>query len=118
MFGIGGGLLMVPAMVFLMGFAQHKAQGTSLAVLMVPVGILGAINYFKAGNVDVKVAALIAVGFVGGSYFGSKFVLGLPESTVKRAFAVFLAVVAVYTWFKATPAPPVPDEVPNSTPAP
>lgn len=108
---------MVPAMVFLMGFAQHKAQGTSLAVLMVPVGILGAINYFKAGNVDVKVAALIAVGFVGGSYFGSKFVLGLPESTVKRAFAVFLALVAIYTWFKASPTPDVPSEKTSPTAA-
>ena len=108
MFGIGGGILMVPAMVYFLHFSQKMSQGTSLAVLCMPVGILGAINYYKAGNVDIKVALTLAIGFVGGSFIGSKLAIGLPEVSMRKGFAVFLVLVAVQMWFKQTP----PDLVP------
>ena len=101
MFGIGGGLLMVPAMAMLMHFPQHKAQGTSLAVLMVPVALPAVVNYFKQGNIDIKTAAIIAFGFFFGGFFGSKLSLNLNEITLKKSFAVFLVVVAIQMWFQA-----------------
>lgn len=106
-FGIGGGLVMVPAMVYVLHFAQHKAQGTSLAVLTIPVGFLGAMNYYKAGNVDLRAAGIIAAGFIGGSFLGSKLSLSLPEGTIRKVFAVFLVFVALQMWFK--PDKPTPE---------
>ncbi len=113
MFGIGGGLVMVPAMAAFLHFSQHKAQGTSLGVLIIPVALPAVINYYKEGNIDLKVAAFIACGFLVGGFFGSKFSLSLPETTVKKAFAIFLVTVAVYMWIKAdqkkaTPPPAAP----------
>lgn len=110
MFGIGGGILMVPAMVYFLHYSQKMSQGTSLAVLCMPVGILGAINYYKAGNVDLKIAGILAVGFVGGSLFGSRLALGLPEAAMRRGFAIFLILVAIQMWFKQTPLEPAPAE--------
>lgn len=95
MVGIGGGLIIVPALVVLLGITQHHAQGISLAMMLFPVGILGVINYYKKGYVDFRYAALIAVGFLLGSYVGSKFSLSLPEETVKKIFAVVMIVLAV-----------------------
>lgn len=101
LFGIGGGIVIVPAMVALLGFAQTKAQGTSLAVLLAPVGILGVLNYHRAGNVDYRVAAWIAGGFLLGAYVGSHVAVGLDPQTMRRAFAVFLALVAVWLFVRA-----------------
>jgi uncharacterized membrane protein YfcA len=92
--GIGGGVIMVPAMVLLLGYEQHQAQGTSLAVLMLPVVALAVRNYYKAGVIDPKVVAVIAVAFVAGGYFGSRWALMLPPETVKRVFGVLMVVVA------------------------
>lgn len=96
MVGVGGGLIVVPALVFFLGFSQHTAQGTSLGLLVLPVALFGMINYYKAGHVDFKVVGLLAAGFVVGSYFGSKWSLSLPQETVKKVFAILL----FYTAFK------------------
>ena len=99
MVGIGGGVIIVPALVFFLAFSQHQAQGNSLALLMFPVGILGVINYYKKGYVDFRIAALLAVGFVAGSYLGSKFSLSLPQETVKKIFAIIMIILAVKMLF-------------------
>ena len=96
MVGVGGGLIVVPALVFFFGFSQHEAQGTSLGLLVLPVAILGMLNYYKQGYVDFKVVGLLAFGFFIGSYFGSKWALVLPQETIKKYFALLL----FYTAFK------------------
>lgn len=88
--GVGGGLIIVPALIFFLGFTQHQAQGTSLGLLLLPVGILAVINYYNKGNVDIKVVAIMSVAFIAGGYFGSKLALRMSEDTVKKIFAVFL----------------------------
>lgn len=95
MVGIGGGVLIVPALVLIMGLSQHHAQGTSLAMMLFPVGLFAVINYYKKGYVDFKYAGLLAIGFVLGSYLGSKFSLGLNEVIVKRIFAVVMIILAI-----------------------
>jgi uncharacterized membrane protein YfcA len=95
MLGIGGAIIMVPALVFIMGFGQHLAQGTSLAVMLPPIGIIAAYNYFKAGQVNLKFAVILAIAFVVGSYFGSKFALTLPQPVLKKIFGALLLLVAI-----------------------
>jgi len=92
--GIGGALIMVPALVFIMGFSQYMAQGTSLAVMLPPIGIIAAYNYWKAGQVNLKFAIILAVAFIIGSYFGSKLALTLPQPVLKKIFGILLLVVA------------------------
>ncbi len=99
-FGVGGGIVIVPFLTLAMGFTQHKAQGTSLVALLAPVGLLGLINYYKAGNADLKTGALIALAFFGGAWIGSKFAVGLNEDVMRKAFAVFLVLVGAYTFFR------------------
>ncbi|HMS56603.1 MAG TPA: TSUP family transporter [Fimbriimonadaceae bacterium] len=101
LFGIGGGIIIVPVLVLLFGYAQKMAQGTSLVALLMPVGILGLANYYKAGQANLVAGTWIALGFICGAFFGSKIALGLDEVTMKRTFAVFLACVALYMWFSA-----------------
>ncbi len=96
MVGVGGGLIVVPALVFFFGFSQHEAQGTSLGLLVLPVALLGMMNYYKSGFVDFKVVGLLAISFFVGSYWGSKWSLSIPEETVKKYFAILL----FYTAFK------------------
>jgi uncharacterized membrane protein YfcA len=98
MFGIGGGVVIVPMLVYILKFNQQRAQGTSLAVLVLPVAILGVMNYWKAGQVDTRAAAIIAAGFVLGGWIGSKVSLSMDETIVRRAFAVLLVVIAVQMW--------------------
>ena len=93
--GVGGGIIVVPALVFFFGFSQHLAQGTSIAVLLPPTGIAAAIAYHKKGFVDFKVAAILIVMFIIGSYLGSLISFELPEKVLKRAFGVFMLFVAV-----------------------
>lgn len=102
--GIGGGLIIVPALVFFLGFSQKSAQGTSLGLLLLPVGILGVLQYYKQGHVDFKTVAFIAIGFLVGSYFGSKIALSLPQETVKKIFAILLIVVAAKILFFDKPS--------------
>ncbi len=93
--GIGGGLVMVPALVWLLGYSQHQAQGTSLGVLILPVVFLAVRNYYKEGMIDLKVVAIIALAFVVGGYFGSKWALALPAETVKKVFGVVMLLAAL-----------------------
>lgn len=98
--GIGGGVLIVPALVFIFAVSQKVAQGTSLVMLLPPIGIFAVINYYKAGYVDFKIAGILCIAFIVGSYFGSKIALNLQESTLKRIFGVFLMILAVkYLFF-------------------
>ncbi len=84
--GIGGGIILVPALVFLFGFSQQSAQGTTLALLVLPIGLLGALEYYRHGYVDLKVAGLICLGFMVGSLFGAKLALILPTAVLKKIF--------------------------------
>jgi uncharacterized protein len=99
MLGIGGGLVVIPALVMVMGLSQQAAQGTSLAMMLPPIGILAAYNYYKAGHVDIKFALLLAVAFIIGSYFGSKLAIRLPQETLKKVFGIFLLLVAIKMLF-------------------
>jgi uncharacterized protein len=99
MLGIGGAIIMIPALVFFMGFSQQMAQGTSIAVMLPPVGILAAYNYYKAGHVDIKFALILAGTFLIGSYFGSKYALTLPQAALKKIFGVLLLLVAIKMLF-------------------
>jgi len=94
MLGIGGAIIMIPALVFFLGFSQQMAQGTSLAVMLPPIGIIAAYNYYKAGQVNIKYALILAGCFLIGSYFGSKLALNLPQATLKKIFGVLLLLVA------------------------
>jgi len=95
MVGVGGGIIIVPALVLLLGFSQHEAQGTSLGLLLLPVGILAVLNYYKQGYIDVKVVGIMCVAFVAGGWLGSKLALSLPQDTVKKIFAVVLFYTAI-----------------------
>lgn len=106
--GVGGGIIIVPALVLLLGFTQKQAQGTSLAILLLPVGIIAVAEYYKGGYINIKYALLMAVAFVVGSYFGSKFALTLPDEKLKKIFAVVLMLLSLKMLFldkskKATP---------------
>jgi uncharacterized membrane protein YfcA len=94
--GVGGGIIVVPALVFFLGFSQHQAQGTSLGLLLLPVGIFAVMNYYKAGHIDFKVVAFMSLAFVAGGWIGSKLALRLDEDTVKKIFAIIL----FYTAFR------------------
>jgi uncharacterized protein len=99
MVGIGGGLVIVPALMYFLAFSQHQAQGTSLGLLVLPVAILAVLNYYKSGYVDFRVVGLLAIGFVVGSYFGSKMALSVPQLTLKRIFAIFMILIALKMLF-------------------
>jgi uncharacterized membrane protein YfcA len=92
--GIGGGIVIVPALVFFLGFSQHEAQGTSLGILLLPAGIFAVINYYKQGYIDMKVVFILFIGFLIGGFLGSKISLSLSESTIKKIFAVVLILIA------------------------
>jgi len=94
MFGIGGGLVIVPALLFVMDLKEYEAIGTSLAALIPPVGLLGAAEYYRSGNINFKYAALLAGGLFVGAYFGAKITLGLSPAIIRKAYAVFLLLVA------------------------
>jgi len=99
MLGIGGGLVVIPALVMVMGMSQQTAQGTSLAMMLPPIGILAAYNYYKAGHVDIKIALILAITFIAGSYFGSKLAIRLPQELMKKIFGIFLLLVAIKMLF-------------------
>ncbi len=93
--GIGGGLIMIPMLILFLGLSQHSAQGTSLAVMLPPIGILAAMNYYKAGFVEWKFALIIAVTFIIGGYFGSKFAVSVSAAVLQKIFGVVLLVAAI-----------------------
>ncbi|HEX6925678.1 MAG TPA: sulfite exporter TauE/SafE family protein [Longimicrobiaceae bacterium] len=98
LFGVGGGVLIVPALILFVGLSTHAAVGTSLGALLLPVGILGAIAYYRSGNLDLQASLLIAVGLFIGAHFGARIALSLSPVNLTRAFAVFLVLVAVRMW--------------------
>ena len=85
---------MIPALVFILGISQQTAQGTSLAVMLPPIGIIAAYNYYKAGQVNIKFAIVLALFFLIGSYFGSKLALSVPQPVLKKVFGILLLLVA------------------------
>jgi len=97
--GIGGGILFVPALVWLVGMDQHKAQGTSLGALLLPVGLFAFAEYYRRGNADLHVALLLAIGFLVGGYFGAVGAQHIPEVWLRRIFALTLVAVGGRMWF-------------------
>ena len=97
--GVGGGIIIVPALVYFIGFSQKTAQGTSLALIMLPVGIFGVLQYYKQGHVDFRIVGLLAIGFLAGSFWGSKIALNLQQDTVKKIFAILMIIVAIKMLF-------------------
>jgi uncharacterized membrane protein YfcA len=95
MFGVGGAIIMVPALVYFLGVDQHTAQGTSVAIMLPPIGLFAAYNYYKAGQVNIWYAVIIAIAFLAGGYFGSKIALTLPENLMKKIFGILLLLVAL-----------------------
>lgn len=93
--GVGGGIIIVPALLFLMGFSQHEAQGTYLAVLLFPIGILGVVNYYKHGYVHFKFAAILIIAFLLGSYLGSLLAVNLPDKVLTKIFGIFMLFVSI-----------------------
>ena len=97
--GIGGGILFVPALVWFFGMSQFRAQGTSLGALLAPVGALAFYEYYRKGNADLRIALLLALGFLIGGYFGARGAQALPEFWLRRIFAVTLMLVGLRMWF-------------------
>lgn len=97
--GVGGGIIIVPALVFFLGYTQHMAQGTSLAIMLPPIGLLGFYNYYKSGNTNVTAALVIALAFVAGAYFGSKISIGMDQRLVKRIFGAVMMLAAAKLLF-------------------
>jgi len=101
LFGIGGGILIVPALAQFAKMPFKQAVGTSLGALLLPVGLLGAITYYRSGNLDPRASLLVALGIVFGALGGARLAVLISSSTLQRAFAVFLVLVAVKLWFKS-----------------
>lgn len=97
--GIGGGVIIVPALILLFGFNEHTAQGTTLALLVPPIGILAVMSYFQKGYVDIKTAVIICIGFVLGGYFGGKMAVGISEEMLRKIFAVALVAIGLKMFF-------------------
>lgn len=95
LFGIGGGLVIVPSLILFVGLAPKMAAGTSLAALLLPVGILGALEYWRAGLIDVRLAVLLALGILIGAFFGARLAVGLPNDVIQRVFGILLVIVGV-----------------------
>ncbi len=101
MFGVGGGVIIVPALVLLFGMSQQTATGTSLMALLLPVGILGVIEYFRSGKISIDnvwFGLVIALGLFAGALFGAKIALGMSGEMLRRGFAIFLVLVAIRLW--------------------
>lgn len=97
--GVGGGVIIVPALVLFLGFSQKAAQGTSLGILLLPIGILAVVQYYKEGYINISYVATVAIAFLAGSYFGSKLAITLSDEKVKRIFAIALMLIAIKMLF-------------------
>jgi len=93
--GIGGGTIIIPFLVFMAGFSQHRAQGTTLALMVPPIGLLAAIKYYYEGNVDIKAAIFIALGFIIGGLIGAYLVSPIPDSMLKKIFGIYLVLIGL-----------------------
>lgn len=99
MFGIGGAIIIVPALVFLFGLTQHQAQGTTLAILVLPIGLLAAMRYYQSGNVKLSIAAFVCIGFFIGGFFGAHFVQNWSGLMLKKMFGVLLLLISMQMIF-------------------
>ena len=102
LFGIGGGLILIPSLIFIFGFSQLTANGTSLVALLLPVGLLGVIEYHRSGKLSgdhIKLGLMIAIGMFVGTYVGARIATSLPQEILRKAFGVFLVLVAARLWF-------------------
>ena len=97
--GVGGGLIIVPALVYFVSFSQKEAQGTSLGILLLPVGILAVMQYYQKGYVDIKVVLIVSAGFLIGVWLGSKLAISLPVTAIKKIFAIFMLLTAMKMLF-------------------
>ncbi len=93
--GVGGGIIIVPSLIFFLGFSQHMAQGTSLAILLLPTGILAVMQYYKSGYVDFKVAFILMLLFVIGAYLGSIISVNIPDKMLRKIFGIFMLLVSI-----------------------
>jgi len=93
--GIGGGIIIVPALVLFFGFSQHQAQGTTLALLVPPIGILAAWTYYRQGDVNLKIASVVALGFFVGGLIGARFATGLSNVVLEKVFGISLLLIAL-----------------------
>jgi uncharacterized protein len=93
--GIGGGIIIIPALVFFLGFSQHMAQGTTLALMVPPIGLFAAWAYYKAGFVDIKAAVLICIGFILGSVLSAKYATLIPDDVLRKVFGGILLLVSL-----------------------
>lgn len=98
-FGIGGGTILIPALVFLAGLTQHEAQGTTLAIMLLPIGLFAVMKYYQSGHVQLYIAMFICLGFLIGGFFGATIAEWLPNIILRKAFGVFLMIVSLYTIF-------------------
>ncbi|HOK37777.1 MAG: sulfite exporter TauE/SafE family protein [Bacteroidales bacterium] len=99
LFGVGGGIIVIPALIYLLGMTQHQAQGTSVAFMLLPVGLLAFINYYKNGYINIKFAAILAAAFFVGAFFGSKIAINLSSDTLKKMFAVLVIITGIKLFF-------------------
>ncbi len=99
--GLGGAIIIIPALVFFLGFNQQMAQGTTLVMMVLPVGALAAWQYYEQGFVEVKTAAILAITFFVGGYFGARFATHIPQLMMKKGFAIVLAFIAIKMWVDA-----------------
>ncbi|HPR51930.1 MAG TPA: sulfite exporter TauE/SafE family protein [Deltaproteobacteria bacterium] len=107
MFGIGGGVIVVPALVYLVGFSQHLAIGTSLAILLQPVGLAAVIEYYRHGHVDLKVALIVALGLFLGAWAGARYANRLSGPHLRMAFGIFVVCLGIYIIYGAIKRLPV-----------
>jgi uncharacterized membrane protein YfcA len=101
LFGIGGGILIIPALIFFAKFPTKLALGTSLGAMLLPVGLLGAYAYYQMGNLNIKASMLIALGLFLGAWVGARLAQYLSGPTLQRMFAVFIVIMAVRLWIEA-----------------
>jgi uncharacterized membrane protein YfcA len=94
-FGVGGGIIIIPALVFILGLSQHQAQGTSLAMMLAPIGIFAVYNYFKAGYINIRFAIVLMIAFIAGAYLGSLSAINISSLWLKRMFGVLIVVVGL-----------------------
>ena len=103
LFGVGGGVILVPMLMLVLGYSQVAANGTSLVALLLPVGFFAVMEYYKAGKISIehiRYGLLISVGMFAGAYFGSKLAVSLDPILMKRSFSIFLVIVALRFWLQ------------------
>jgi hypothetical protein len=93
--GLGGGLILIPTLIYVFKMTQHQAQGTSIAVMLPPIGILAFLEYYKMGHIDLKIALFIAIGFTFGGFIGGYIAQCVPDYHLRKIFGVFLLIVAI-----------------------